>query len=90
MMTPLLILIAVTAASIGYLLAKPYLKARKRDQIASQPFPKAWREVLKTNLPYFYKMPADLQLQLKRFRRAANYRRNSRDYRGTGLPVTVE
>ena len=32
---------------------------------SSQPFPKKWRQILKRNVPYFYQMPADLQLQLK-------------------------
>jgi len=64
-MTPIIILAIITIALIGYILFKPKWIERKRNQIRSQPFPKEWRQILRRNVPYFYSMPADLQLQLK-------------------------
>ncbi|MGX5174268.1 M90 family metallopeptidase [Aliikangiella sp. IMCC44653] len=63
--TPLALLILLPLALISYVLVKPYWVKARRNKIASQPFPKAWRKILKSHIPYFYKMPADLQLQLK-------------------------
>ena len=40
-------------------------KRIKRQSIVEQPFPKEWRQILRKNLSFFYKMPTDLQLQLK-------------------------
>ena len=37
----------------------------RRSRIRRRPFPPAWREVLRQRMPYFARMPADLQLQLK-------------------------
>ncbi len=34
--------------------------------VRRQPFPEAWREILRRRVPYFRSMPADLQLQLKK------------------------
>jgi Mlc titration factor MtfA (ptsG expression regulator) len=38
----------------------------RRARIRRQPFPPAWREVLRRRMPYFASLPADLQLQLKK------------------------
>lgn len=65
-MLPIVIVIIVATLLIGYILLKPYWVEQSRDKIRAQSFPKAWRSILKRNVPYFYTMPADLQLQLKR------------------------
>ena len=38
----------------------------RRRTLRSQPFPAAWRDILRQRVPYFRQMPADLQLQLKK------------------------
>ncbi|HEY5800682.1 MAG TPA: M90 family metallopeptidase, partial [Burkholderiaceae bacterium] len=37
-----------------------------RNAARRQPFPPAWRDILKRRFPYFRTLPADLQLQLKK------------------------
>jgi len=64
-MSPLFLLAFAVISIISYILLKPAWVRRKRRMIKSQPFPKEWREVIRKNIPYFYTMPADLQLQLK-------------------------
>ena len=64
-MTALYIVLAASAFAIIWIITANNRKRRKRQQIASQPFPKEWRQILRNNLPFFYKMPSDLQLQLK-------------------------
>lgn len=64
-MSPLIIISFVIIGLIGFILLKPKWISRKRNQIKSQPFPKEWRAILKRNVPFFYSMPADIQLQLK-------------------------
>lgn len=49
-----------------WMFSKPYLKYRRRQRLRAQPFPEAWRQILKRRMPYFRRMPADLQLQLKK------------------------
>ena len=46
--------------------ATPIHTALRRRRLLRQPFPAAWRDILRQRVPYFRKMPADLQLQLKK------------------------
>jgi len=64
-MSPLIIISLVVIGLISFILYKPKWIEHKRSKIRSQPFPKEWRQILKRNVPFFYSMPADLQLQLK-------------------------
>ncbi|MEW6990984.1 zinc-dependent peptidase [Colwelliaceae bacterium 6441] len=57
--------ILIGALLIGYSAAKPYWREYQRDKIRNQPFKKEWRKIIQRRVPYFRKMPADLQLQLK-------------------------
>lgn len=50
---------------IGYSVGKPYWREYQRDKIRQQLFKKQWRKIIQQRMPYFRKMPADLQLQLK-------------------------
>ncbi len=53
--------------SVGAWLAGPALVAAwRRRRVRRQPFPAAWREVLRRRMPAFAKLPSDLQLQLKK------------------------
>lgn len=64
-MTPIILLVLASISGIAYVILKPRWINAQRIKVASQPFPKAWRLILKQYLPYFYSMPADVQLQLK-------------------------
>lgn len=64
-MLPLFTIISISVLLISYMILKPYYIAHKRNKIKAQLFPKTWRQILRQNVPYFYLMPADLQLQLK-------------------------
>ncbi|HCH70642.1 MAG TPA: hypothetical protein DE042_09270 [Colwellia sp.] len=50
---------------IGYSVGKPYWREYQRNKIKKQPFKKQWRKIIQQRMPYFRKMPADLQQQLK-------------------------
>ncbi len=63
---PLLVLTLAAALFAVWLLGQPYWRARRRAAIAAQPFPEAWRDILRRRVPYVHTMPADLQLQLKK------------------------
>lgn len=61
-----IILVTIAIAIIAYIIGKPYWREYQRHKIRSRPFNKAWRRIIQRRMPYFRKMPADLQLQLKR------------------------
>lgn len=62
-----LLFIAGTALLvIAWLLAQPVLRRRRRRLLREHPFPAAWRAILQRNVPQFRRLPADLQLQLKK------------------------
>ena len=50
---------------IAYLAGKPRWQEYKRKLSKGKPFKKEWRKIIQQRMPYFRKMPADLQLQLK-------------------------
>lgn len=62
---PALIISALALLFILWLLGAPYLAERKRRRIRAQPFPDAWREILRRRVPLVRALPADLQLRLK-------------------------
>lgn len=62
---PLLIIAALTLAVVAWLLAQPRLKHWRRERLRRQPFPAAWRDILRRRVPYVRALPAHLQLQLK-------------------------
>ena len=64
-MSPIFITSLIVSALITYIVFKPLWINHKRNKTKARPFPKEWRYILKRNIPYFYSMPADLQLQLK-------------------------
>ncbi|MBK6982259.1 MAG: zinc-dependent peptidase [Betaproteobacteria bacterium] len=49
----------------AWLLAQPWLTARRRERIRRRPFPAAWRAILRERVPVSRRLPADLQRQLK-------------------------
>lgn len=50
----------------GYFIAKPYFRKYQRKNITSVPFKKEWRKIIQRRMPYYRKMPTDLQFQLKK------------------------
>lgn len=65
-MLPIIIIALVAGLLIAYILFKPRWVESKRNKIRGKSFPKPWRDILRRNVPYFYMMPVDLQLQLKK------------------------
>lgn len=63
---PLLILSIATLLLLTWLLREPLFTEWRRRRVRRQPFPAAWREILRRRVPYIRSMPADLQLQLKK------------------------
>jgi MtfA peptidase len=65
-MWPLILVVLVALLLIAWLAGQPFYRLYRRNRIRNRPFPDAWREILRQRVPYFRKLPADLQLQLKR------------------------
>ncbi len=62
-----LLLLPLLALAVPAWLAGPWLARHgRRARVRRQPFPPAWREVLRQRMPAFRALPADLQLQLKK------------------------
>ena len=52
--------------AVAWFGGEPLLVEYRRWKVRRQPFPEAWREILRRRVPYFRSLPADLQLQLKK------------------------
>ncbi|HSV53397.1 MAG TPA: M90 family metallopeptidase [Burkholderiaceae bacterium] len=63
---PALILSVLALLLLGWFLGRPWLVEYRRKKIRQQPFPAQWRAILQQRMPYFRRLPADLQLQLKK------------------------
>jgi|SRR5882672_9933799 len=50
----------------SWLLGPLFLRELRRARIQRRPFPESWRLVLRRRMPLFRRLPADLQLQLKK------------------------
>jgi len=61
----LLILVVLASFLVAALLAQPWWKARRRAQLRQQPFPAAWRRILRRRVPYIARLPSRTQLELK-------------------------
>nr|WP_295079407.1 M90 family metallopeptidase [uncultured Roseateles sp.] len=62
---PFLIVVALSLALIVWLAGGPIFKERRRRRLREQPFPAAWRRILRKHVPAVQRLPADLQLRLK-------------------------
>jgi Mlc titration factor MtfA (ptsG expression regulator) len=60
-----LLLVALLALFIAWVIAEPFLIERRRKHIRARPFPTAWREILERRVPYFRLLPPGLQRQLE-------------------------
>jgi MtfA peptidase len=63
---PMLLLTAAAVAGIATVAAGPWLTERRRAWLRAQPFPAAWRRILRRRVPLAARLPAELQLRLKR------------------------
>lgn len=56
------------AALIGLalMLSRPWWVERRRERIRQQPFPRAWRRILRKRVPLLARLPPDLQIRLRR------------------------
>ena len=59
------LLLLGAASGLAALLLQPRWQARRRARIAAQPFPVAWRRILRQRVPAAARLPADLQQRLK-------------------------
>ena len=68
-MTPtaaVLFLAGLALVVASWLWGPPLLASLRRLRVRRQPFPPAWREILRRRMPAFARWPADVQLQLKK------------------------
>ena len=62
---PLLLLVLAVAGGAVALLGQPWWTARRHARLRAQPFPVAWRRILRRRVPAVARLPADLQQRLK-------------------------
>lgn len=60
------VLFLVGAALVAYWALGPRWLAWRRSRLVEVPFPEAWRRILRQRVPLVARLPADLQLQLRR------------------------
>jgi len=68
MPSSLFVLLTVITLALGlavWLGTAPLLLHRRRNRLRRQPFPQAWRRILRRRVPLVQRLPADLQLRLK-------------------------
>jgi Mlc titration factor MtfA (ptsG expression regulator) len=52
-------------AVVAFLVGQPRWRSHRRWRLRQQPFPLAWRRILRRRVPQVARLPADLQLRLK-------------------------
>ncbi len=62
----LLFFAGLALAVAAWLWGPPLRAGWRRLRVRRQPFPQAWREILRRRMPAFARLPADVQLQLKK------------------------
>ncbi len=63
---PFLLVLGLACLFVTWLIGEPFVVRRRRGRIERDPFPPQWRGVLRRRVPYFRRLPPDLQLQLKK------------------------
>lgn len=61
----LLVVVALALGLIVWMLGQPLWRRRRRQRLQQQPFPLAWRRILRRRVPMVQKLPAGQQLRLK-------------------------
>lgn len=62
---PILLVSVLALALIAWLIWQPRLAARRRQRVATEPFPPAWRAIIRRRVPLAARLPATLQAQLR-------------------------
>jgi Mlc titration factor MtfA (ptsG expression regulator) len=62
---PAFIIICLGLLLVAWFAGQPWWQQRSRQALRQQPFPAAWRDILRQRVPLYARLPADLQLQLK-------------------------
>lgn len=65
-MSPALVIVALAACAVAFILLGPWLAARRRRRLAAQPFPAAWRRILTRRVPLYRRLPEALRPRLER------------------------
>jgi MtfA peptidase len=60
------VVVAFAMLLLAWWLGEPTWQRWRRHRISRQPFPAAWREALRRQVPIVSRLPAELQMQLKR------------------------
>jgi Mlc titration factor MtfA (ptsG expression regulator) len=63
---PMLVLFTAVLLGGATILVQPWWIERRRARLQAQPFPSAWRKILRRRVPIVARLPADLQRRLKR------------------------
>ncbi|MBH1987344.1 MAG: zinc-dependent peptidase [Burkholderiales bacterium] len=63
---PLVVVTCLAALLIAWFIWQPRWEARRRQRQRSTPFPPAWRAIIRRRVPLAARLPADLQMQLRR------------------------
>lgn len=65
-MATVLLILLPTVLFVAWMASHGWRGARRRRRIGDQPFPHAWRSILRRRVPLYRRLPADLQRQLRR------------------------
>jgi MtfA peptidase len=60
------LLAGILLAASAWFWAPPVWRRLRRSRVRRRPFPAPWRDILRRRMPAFARLPADLQLQLKK------------------------
>lgn len=60
------LLAGILLAASAWFWAPPVWRQLRRSRVRRRPFPAAWRDILRRRMPAYARLPADLQLQLKK------------------------
>ena len=60
------LVLAAVLIGFGLMLSRPWWVERRRERIRQRPFPLAWRRILRKRVPLLARLPADLQIRLRR------------------------
>jgi Mlc titration factor MtfA (ptsG expression regulator) len=68
MMLPaaLIFMASLPLALFGWLWGPAWWRAAQRARVQRQPFPQAWREILRRRMPAFARLPSDIQRRVKK------------------------
>ncbi|MEZ9199974.1 zinc-dependent peptidase [Shewanella sp. 10N.286.54.B9] len=65
-MLAIILILLISCSAIFWIASRNWRANLRRKKLTQQPFPNAWRAILKKRIPFFRSLPADLQLQLKK------------------------